>query len=63
MKKIEKIVYTTLRFVVRSILKFDRYVIKAYTGIETPLYKMWWRQRAAETRRLLKEEQLYNGTF
>ena len=34
--------FVTLRVIVRSILKFDRYVLKRYLNIETPLYKLWW---------------------
>lgn len=28
--------------IVRFMLRVDRYVIKRYLGIETPLYKAWW---------------------
>lgn len=58
MKKMQDMIWAALGAVVRSVLRFDRRVIKAYTGIETPLYKLWWRQRAAETRRLLNEERI-----
>lgn len=63
MKKTEKMGQAILKCAVRSILRFDRYVIKAYTGIETPLYKLWWRERATQTQRMLDDEHLYNGTF
>lgn len=30
-------------FIVRSILKFDKRVLKRYFNIETALYKLWWK--------------------
>ena len=32
-----------LGFIVRSILKFDKRVLKRYFNIETALYKCWWK--------------------
>lgn len=32
--------------IVRSQLKFDRFVIKRYLNVETPLYKLWWNAHA-----------------
>lgn len=29
--------------VMRGMLRFDRYVLKRYFNIETPLYRCWWR--------------------
>lgn len=35
--------------IVRALIAFDRRIVKAYTGIETPLYKFWWSRRARAT--------------
>ena len=32
------------RAVKRALVWFDRRVIKRYLGVETPLYKAWWRE-------------------
>lgn len=32
--------------ILRPILRFDRYILKRFFGIETPLYKMWWKKRS-----------------
>lgn len=29
--------------VIRGMLRFDRYVLKRYFNIETPLYRCWWK--------------------
>lgn len=39
MKNIERLIIATLR----GILRFDRFVLKRYFNLETPLYKFWWR--------------------
>lgn len=31
-----------LGFALKSILKFDKRILKRYFNIETPLYKLWW---------------------
>lgn len=47
MKTIGYILFVVLRAIVRTILRFDRKVLKRYLNIETPLYKIWWVQYAA----------------
>ena len=42
-----------LGFIVRSLLKFDRKVLKRYLNIETPLYKLWWREHSKHIQRKL----------
>lgn len=39
--------------VLRGVLKFDRKVLKRYFGIETPLYKFWWRKYAENMQKKL----------
>lgn len=36
-------------------LCFDRYILKRYLGIETPLYKAWWRRRSEYFQRRLNK--------
>lgn len=31
-----------LGFALKSVLKFDKKILKRYFNIETPLYKLWW---------------------
>lgn len=45
--------YYTLRFVVRTLVKLDRFVVKRYLGIETPLYKLWWANHSEAIQRKL----------
>lgn len=45
-----------IRFAVRAACKFDRFVLKRYLGIETPLYKVWWRRRSESIQRELDYE-------
>lgn len=45
MKTMGKILYAIAVIAGRSVLKFDRKVVKRYLGIETPLYKLWWNDR------------------
>lgn len=40
-------------FMLRSILKFDKKVLKRYFNIETPLYKWWWKEHSASIQRKL----------
>lgn len=46
-----------LRAIVRGMLHVDRKFWKAYLGIETPLYKLWWAWRAQRNQELLKNQQ------
>lgn len=39
--------------VLRGVLKFDRKVLKRHFGIETPLYKFWWRKYAENMQKKL----------
>lgn len=36
-----------MKKIVLSMLKFDRFVVKRYFGVETPLYKLWWHNHVA----------------
>lgn len=45
-----------LRFVVRAIVKFDRFVVKRYLNIETPLYKLWWSNHVVLIQKKLEDE-------
>lgn len=45
-----------LRFLVRMTLKFDRFVVKRYLNIETPLYKLWWSNHVALVQKRLENE-------
>lgn len=31
-----------LRLIIKGMLKVDRFVLKRYLNVETPLYKLWW---------------------
>ncbi len=37
-------------------LAIDRNLWKKYFGIETPLYKRWWKQHVIKTQRAIQEE-------
>ena len=41
--RIEGLCYWIAKKTVRSMFWVDRYIIKRYLGLETPLYKIWWR--------------------
>lgn len=45
-----------LRFVVRAMVKFDRFVVKRYFNIETPLYKLWWSNHVVLIQKKLEDE-------
>lgn len=45
------------------ILKFDRYVLKRYFGIETPAYKTWWCKHAEETQQKLNQHRAYRDAL
>lgn len=45
-----------LKHIVRLTLKFDRYVVKRYLNIETPLYKLWWSNHVALVQKKLENE-------
>lgn len=45
-----------LRFVVRTMVKFDRFVVKRYLNIETPLYKLWWSNHVTLVQKKLENE-------
>ena len=34
-----------LSWLIMTILRFDRCVVKRYLNIETPIYKWWWNNR------------------
>lgn len=52
-----------LRFVVRTMVKFDRFVVKRYLNIETPLYKFWWSNHAAFVQKKLEGEREDRKSF
>jgi hypothetical protein len=54
--KLKKALFRVLKTVVRSTLKFDRYVVKKYVGIETPLYKLWWAYNVQHTQKLINRQ-------
>lgn len=59
METLEKIIGITAAAVVlvgRAMLWFDKRVIKRYLGVETPLYRAWWRRHSADTQRRLNDE-------
>lgn len=39
--------------VILTQLKIDRYILFRYFGVETPLYKLWWRCRVENIQRAL----------
>ncbi len=66
MKTIGHILFVVLRFVVRSMLSFDRKVVKRFLNLETPLYKLWWSNHVEHiqnkldiARRLRENENLF----
>lgn len=60
MKKIveilERAFFWLLRKAVRSQLKFDRFIIKRYLNLETPLYKLWWNTHAKSLHEKLQKQ-------
>ena len=45
-----------LKKVVRLMVKFDRYIVKRYLFLETPLYKIWWEAYVASIQKKLEKE-------
>lgn len=43
----------SIKHILRLCLRIDRYVIKRYFGLETPFYKIWWRNHAVVMQRKL----------
>lgn len=41
---------------VRAALRIDRYVVKRYLNIETPLYKFWWALHVRRTQTALDSQ-------
>ena len=37
-------------------LKFDKKVLKAYLGVETPIYKCWWSANVRRTQKLIDRD-------
>lgn len=52
-----------LRLVVRVMVKFDRFVVKRYLNIETPLYKFWWSNHVAFVQKKLEGEREDRKSF
>lgn len=50
-----------LGFIVRSILKFDKRVLKRYFNIETALYKCWWKAHSEHIQKKL--DKLHNTNY
>lgn len=48
-------------FIVRSILKFDKKVLKRYFNIETALYKCWWKAHSESIQKKL--DKLHNTNY
>lgn len=48
-------------FIVRSILKFDKKVLKRYFNIETALYKCWWKAHSEHIQKKL--DKLHNTNY
>lgn len=40
-------------FIVRSMLKFDKRVLKRHFNIETALYKCWWKAHSVRMQKML----------
>lgn len=55
MKTIGHILFVVLRFVVRTMLAFDRKVLKRFLNLETPLYKLWWSNHVEYIQKKLNE--------
>ncbi len=55
MKTIGHILYVVVRFVVRTMLAFDRKVLKRFLNLETPLYKFWWSNHVEHIQKKLNE--------
>lgn len=53
METIGHVSFVMVRFVVRTMLAFDRKVVKRFLNIETPLYKLWWRNHRESLQRKL----------
>jgi hypothetical protein len=45
-KCVTYVFFCLIEILLRRLLKFDRYVLKRYLNIETPLYKAWWKHYA-----------------
>lgn len=50
-----------LGFIVRSILKFDKRVLKRYFNIKTALYKCWWKAHSEHIQKKL--DKLHNTNY
>lgn len=48
-------------FIVRSMLKFDKKVLKRYFNIETALYKYWWKAHSEHIQKKL--DKLHNTNY
>lgn len=38
-----ELMFYLLSLILKGIMRFDRYVLKRYLHIETPMYKFWWK--------------------
>lgn len=56
LRTIAIVIFIIIRKVVRSWLYFDKQVIKRYIGVETPLYKIWWKNNVRLTQRRLNRD-------
>ena len=43
----------TLRVVIKTLLWIAKHIWKRYFGIETPVYKLWWKSHAANMQKKL----------
>lgn len=55
LKFLGRVLFIVIRVIVRSMLKFDRYILKRYFNIETPLYKFWWNNHTEAMQRKLNK--------
>lgn len=58
MKIIGHILFVIVRFVVRTMLAFDRKVLKRFLNLETPLYKIWWSNHVEYIQKKLNEARI-----
>lgn len=52
------VLYWITKRIVRSILYFDRNVLKRCFNLETPLYKLWWENNVKYVQKKLDERNM-----
>ena len=58
MKTIGHVLFVIVRFLVRTMLAFDRKVLKRFLNLETPLYKFWWSNHVEHIQKKLNEARI-----